>query len=148
MRINQHIKKVAQNFLVIFASIIIVITALRQIYSPDMSFDLKSIYIIMAFSFMSSLVGFGLNASFGISEKNMRMRIAIHFLGLETILISLGAIFGIVTSVSDVFILALEIAVIYAIVRLLSWRNDKKAAEKINEGLQALRKNMKEDSEL
>ncbi|GIO99051.1 hypothetical protein J14TS5_41370 [Paenibacillus lautus] len=74
----------------------------------------------------------------------MRIRLIIHFLALETILISLAAMVGIVNSVSNVLILAVQIAVIYAFVRLLSWNNDKKVAEEINEGLKALKKNMEE----
>lgn len=139
MRLNEPVKKVIQNFLVIFASIIIVITILRQFLYPDMAFDLKSIYIIMAFSFIGALAGFILNSSINISEKNMRIRMAIHFIALETILISLGAILGIANSTSSILILALQIAVIYAVVRLLSWNNDKKVAEQINEGLKSLK---------
>ncbi|GIP34233.1 DUF3021 family protein [Paenibacillus sp. J2TS4] len=142
MQLNEFVKKTIQNFMVIFASIIIVLTILRQFFYPDMAFDLKSIYIIMAFSFISALVGFILNSSLNISEKNMRIRRAIHFMALETILISLGAIFGIVNSASSILILALEIAVIYAVVRFLSWQNDKKVAEQINEGLKSLKKDM------
>ena len=144
MRLNEFVKRLFQNFLVIFASIIIVITVLRQIYYPDMSFDLKSIYIIMAFSFISALVGFVLYSSLGLSEKNMRIRMVVYFLALETILISLAAIIGIVDSLSGILILAVEIAVILTVVRLLSWRNDKKTTDQINDGLKLLRKDMGE----
>ncbi|WP_158587532.1 hypothetical protein [Neobacillus notoginsengisoli] len=42
----------------------------------------------------------------------------------------------------DGFILALQIAVIYTLVRLLSWQKDKKEARKINEKLKALKKDV------
>lgn len=41
----------------------------------------------------------------------------------------------------DVIIIALQIAVIYIIVRLLSWKNDIKEAKKINEKLKTFKKN-------
>lgn len=148
MRLNELVKKAIQNFLLIFALIIMVLTVLRQFYYPDRSFDLTSIYWIMAFSLISALAGLILNASLSISEKNMRMRLALHFLALETILISLGVMLGIVERVSDALILALEIAVIYTIVRLLSWRNDKKTAEQINEGLKSFRRSTGDGGEL
>ncbi|WP_186438393.1 hypothetical protein [Cohnella terricola] len=129
MKPSEFVKKVILNFLVIFASIIIVLTFLRQLFYPDMPFDLKSIYIIMGFSLISAGVGLILNPPLHISERNMRIRLTLHFLALETILISLAAIFGIVENVVNILVLALEIAVIYAVVRLLSWRNDMKAAE-------------------
>lgn len=144
MKLSEFIRDMVKDFLIIFASIIIIITILRQIYDPTMAFDLKSIYIIMAFSFLSVLIGFILYSPNDISEKNMRIRMVIHFFTLEILLITLGGILGIVTSGLDVIILALQIAVIYFIVRLLSWQNDKREAQKINEKLKTFKKNNNE----
>lgn len=144
MKTAKFVQKLIKDFLIIFASIIIMITILRQIYYPHMAFDLKSIYIIMAFSFLSALMGFILYSPNEISEKHMRIRMAIHFFSLEILLISLGSLFEIVNHVSEGIILALQIAFIYIIVRLLSWQNDKKEAQKINEKLKALRKDVYE----
>ncbi|MEH7110608.1 DUF3021 family protein [Bacillus sp. JJ1764] len=132
MGLSEFIKKTMQQFFIIFAAIIIILTILRQIYYPNLSFDLNSIYIIMAFSLIGSLTGCILYSPYNISENNMRIRIIIHFVALETILISLGAFFGIVKGAADILIFALQIAVVYLIVRLLSWRNDKKVADEIN----------------
>ncbi|MFJ7950236.1 DUF3021 family protein [Lysinibacillus sp. NPDC096418] len=134
------VQKIVKDFLTIFASIIIIITILRQIYNPNMDFDLNSIYIIMAFSLSSALIGLILYFPNDISEKKMRIRMAIHFFTLEILLIILGSIFGIVNRALDGIILALQIAVIYLIVRLLSWQKDKKEAQKINEKLKAFKK--------
>lgn len=139
MKMSEFVQKIIKNFFIIFASIIIMITILRQIYYPNMAFDLKSIYIIMAFSFLSALTGFILYSPNDISEKKMRIRIIIHFFTLEILLIAIGSVIDLVNSALDGIILALQIAVIYTLVRLLSWRNDKKEAQKINEKLKALR---------
>ncbi|MDQ0175657.1 DUF3021 family protein [Bacillus chungangensis] len=139
MKMSEFVQKIIKNFFIIFASIIMMITILRQIYYPNMAFDLKSIYIIMAFSFLSSLTGFILYSPNDISEKKMRIRIIIHFFTLEILLIAIGSVIDLVNSALDGIILALQIAVIYTLVRLLSWRNDKKEAQKINEKLKALK---------
>lgn len=139
MKMSEFVQKIIKNFFIIFASIIIMITILRQIYYPNMAFDLKSIYIIMAFSFLSALTGFILYSPNDISEKKMRIRIIIHFFTLEILLIAIGSVIDLVNSALDGIILALQIAVIYTLVRLLSWRNDKKEAQKINEKLKALK---------
>ncbi|HDX9577694.1 TPA: DUF3021 family protein [Bacillus pseudomycoides] len=146
MKLSEFIQNIIRNFLIIFASIIIIITILRQIYYPNMAFDLKSIYIIIAFSFLSALTGFMLYSPNEISEKKMRIKIAIHFFTLEILLITLGSILGIVKSGLNVIIIALQIAVIYIIVRLLSWKNDIKEARKINEKLKTFKKNDNESS--
>lgn len=146
MKLSEFVKEIIKDFLIIFASIIIVITVLRQIFYPDMAFDLKSIYIIMAFSFLSALTGLILYSPNDISEKKMRARIAIHFFSLEILLISLACLTGIVNSPVHVIILALEIAFIYVLVRLLSWKNDKKEAKKINERLKTFKKDAYEST--
>lgn len=139
MKRSEFVQKIIKDFLIIFASIIIIITFLRQIYYPDMGFDLKSIYIIMAFSFISALIGFILYSPTDLSEKKMRIRITFHFFALEIVLIALGSVFGIVNSAIDGIILALQIAVIYTLVRLLAWKKDKKEAQQINEKLKAFK---------
>lgn len=140
MRFAKLIQKIINDFLIVFASIMIIITILRQLYYPNLAFDLNSIYIIMVFSFLSALLGFILYPPNDISEKNMRIRIVIHFFALEILLVVSGIVLGIVNSKLDVIILALQIAVIYTFVRLLSWKSDKKEALKINERLNALKK--------
>ncbi|CAM4265049.1 hypothetical protein BAMA_04840 [Bacillus manliponensis] len=141
MKLSEFVQNTIRDFLIIFASIVIIITILRQIYYPNMAFDLKSIYIIIAFSFLSALTGFILYSPNEISEKKMRIKIAIHFFTLEILLITLGGIFGILKSGLDVITMALQIAVIYIIVRLLSWKNDIEEAQKINEKLKTFKKN-------
>src|SRR4051794_40764027 len=93
MKLSKFVQKIMKDFLMIFASIIIIITILRQIYFPYIAFDLKSIYIIMAFSFISALLGFISYSPDEISKKNMRLRMAIHFCTLEILLIALSSIF-------------------------------------------------------
>lgn len=141
MKLSEFVRNIIRDFLIIFASIIIILTILRQIYYPNMAFDLKSIYIIIAFSFLSALTGFILYSPNEISEKKMRIKMAIHFFTLEILVISLASILGIVKSGLDVIIIALQIAVIYMIVRLLSWKNDIKEAQIINEKLKTFKKN-------
>ncbi|MEH7097477.1 DUF3021 family protein [Neobacillus vireti] len=142
MTISKFLQKIIKDFLIIFAAIIIIITILRQIYDPQMSFDLQSIYIIMAFAFISALMGFILYSPQDLSEQKMRIKMIIHFIALETLLIALASVFRIVNDAQDVIILALQIAVIYFLVRLLSWKNDKKDAQKINEKLKALKQDV------
>ncbi|OBZ09027.1 hypothetical protein A8L34_23050 [Bacillus sp. FJAT-27264] len=139
MKFSEFAKNIINSFLMIFALIILIITVLRTIFYPDLAFDLKSIYIIMGFSLLGSLMNIILYSSHDLSEQQMRVRIVVHFGALELILISLAAVLGFVNNALHVIIMALEIAVIYVIVRLLSWQNDKKDAKKINEKLKMMR---------
>ncbi|TCZ78221.1 DUF3021 family protein [Paenibacillus albiflavus] len=140
MKRSEFINGMIKDFFIIFGSIIIIITILRQFFYPDMAFNLNSIYLIMIFSLIGALTGFIFYTPDDISEKNMRIRIVIHFVALEIILISLASIIGVVDSASGIVILAVEIAVIYFIVRLLSWQNDKRVASQINDKLMKFKK--------
>ncbi|SOC08478.1 hypothetical protein SAMN05880501_10589 [Ureibacillus xyleni] len=144
MQLSEFIKKVIQQFFIIFTLIIIILTFLRQLYYPESTFDLKSIYIIMTFSFIASLLGFILYSPHNLSAKNTQIRMAIHFLALEALLIILGSVTGIVDSASSRLTLAIQIAVIYGLVRLLSWHQDKKVSDEINEKLNLLKKGLEE----
>ncbi|RHW36162.1 DUF3021 family protein [Lysinibacillus yapensis] len=140
MKITGFLQKIIKNFLLIFAAIMIMMTVLRQLYEPTVPFDIKEIYIVMAFSFLSALLGFILYTPSNPSEKKMRFRVVLHFIVLETLLIALCIVFRIVGNLLEAIILALQVAAVYILVRLLSWKNDKKEAEKINEKLKAFKK--------
>lgn len=144
MKRSEVAKDIIRDFLVIFASIIIIITVLRQIFMPELAFDLISIYTIMGFSLLGALTGLMLYAPDGVSEQAMRVRIVIHFLLLELLLITLASLIGAVASVSAALLFALQIAVVYAIVRLLSYEKDKKEAEQINERLKVVKQDTRE----
>ncbi|ETT77023.1 DUF3021 family protein [Paenibacillus sp. FSL R7-277] len=143
MKRSEVVKDIIRDFLVIFASIIIIITVLRQIFMPELAFDLISIYTIMGFSLLGALTGMMLYAPNEVSEQAMRVRIVIHFLLLEILLIALASLIGVVASVSAALLFALQIAVVYAIVRLLSYEKDKKEAEQINERLKAVKQDIR-----
>ncbi|GGF96388.1 hypothetical protein GCM10010912_46570 [Paenibacillus albidus] len=139
MKYSELIKETIRDFLIIFASIIIIITVLRQIYAPDASFELKTIFTIMAFCFLGALTGIILYTPHAISENKMRLRVILHFFFLEALLISLAVILNLVYGTFGILLFALQIAAVYAIVRLLTYKNDKKEAQKINERLKTFK---------
>ncbi|WP_042200611.1 DUF3021 family protein [Paenibacillus camerounensis] len=145
MKPAQLIKGLLTDFLMIFATVIIIITILRSLFYPDEAFELTTVYIIMGFSLVSTLIGIILYTPEGVSERNMRIRVIIHFAALEVILVSLALVTGMSKGVVPTAIMAVQIAVVYAIIRLLSWQQDKKEAEQINEKLQLLRTDRRQD---
>ncbi|MNW63445.1 hypothetical protein D3C74_416570 [compost metagenome] len=72
----------------------------------------------------------------------MRLRVILHFFFLEALLISLAVLLNLVYGTFGILLLALQIAAVYAIVRLLTYKNDKKEAEKINERLKTFKKEL------
>ena len=145
MQRSEFITRVTRQFLLIFALVMIVLTLLRQLYIPELPFDLQSIYIIMGFSLVAAMLEFILYTADNVSENQMRLRRLLHFVTLEAVLIALASAVSIVTTLSESILLAIQIAVIYGMIRLLSWRRDKKLSNDINEKLQLLRKELDEE---
>lgn len=139
MKYSQLIKETIRDFLLIFASIIIIITILRQLYDPAASFELKTMFTIMAFSFLGAVTGIILYTPHAITENKMRLRVVVHFFILEALLISLAVLLNLVHGAFSILLLAVQIAVVYAIVRLLTYKNDKTEAQKINERLKVFK---------
>ena len=63
----------------------------------------------------------------------------IHFILLETVILIFGGIMGIISGFGEYLIFAIEIVVIYVIVRFITWRGDLATAKKINEKLKNLK---------
>lgn len=139
MKLIDYIKKLIRDFFIIFAIIVICITVLRQIFSPGEYFELKDIFIYMICSLVADLASLIFYLPKEISEKAMRLRIIIHFVVLEAALLTLANVMGWVTGILNTVLLAFQIAVIYVLVRFLSWRDDRKTASRINEKLKAMK---------
>lgn len=139
MKLSELVKEILRSFLMIFASIMIIITVLRQIFMPDASFELQTIFTIMAFSFLGALTGIILYAPRSTNENQMRIRMVVHFIVLEALLVSLALLLDLVQGIFAISLLAVQIAVVYGIVRLLAYRSDQKEAQQINERLQSFK---------
>ncbi len=74
-----------------------------------------------------------------LNEKAMRFRTVIHFILLEAVILTFGGITGIVSDLEGYIIFGIEVAVIYVLVKFISWKGDMKTADKINEKLKDLK---------
>lgn len=139
MKVSEWVKEILRDFLIIFASIMIIITVLRQIFVPDANFELQTVFTIMAFSFLGALTGIILYAPRSTNENQMRIRMIVHFIVLEALLVSLALLLDLVQGIFAISLLAVQIAAVYMIVRLLAYRSDQKESQKINERLQTFK---------
>lgn len=147
MKLSDHIKKLIKDYFIIFAIIVISIAVLRQIFAPDLKFELKDIYLYMISALVGDLPSLILYSPKALSEKEMRVRTIIHFVVLEAILIIFAKIVVDLTGILSTIVFAFQIAIIYMLVRFLSWRGDRKEAGMINERLKAMKAGSGEESE-
>jgi hypothetical protein len=147
MKLSDYIKKLIRNYFIIFAIIIITITVLRQLFAPNEYLELKDIFIYMICALVGDLPSLIFYSPKEIPENEMRLRVVIHFVVLEAALLVLANVTGWVTGILNTAIVAIQIALIYLIVRSLSWMDDRKAANRINERLKAMRDETADGSE-
>lgn len=147
MKLTDYIKKLIRDYFMIFAIIVICITLLRQIFAPDVYLKLSDIYSYMICALVGDLPSLIFYSKREIPEKEMRFRIIIHFLVLEAALLAVANIAGWVSGTINTFFLAVQIALIYVIARVLLWMDDKKSANSINEKLKVMRNEIFHGSE-
>jgi len=147
MKLTDYLKKLIRDYFVIFAVIVIIITVLRQIFAPNEYLELKDIYNYMICALVGDLASLVFYSPKEISEKEMGKRIIIHFLILETAILVLANAVGWVSGTGDTVFLAVQIALIYMIARLLLWVGDQKSASNINERLKAIKEQSTDEYE-
>ncbi|WP_433946546.1 DUF3021 family protein [Paenibacillus sp. SN-8-1] len=139
MRLMDITKRIAKNYFIVFALIVICLTVLRQFFSTGKYFELKEIYIYMICACISIVPSLIFYSPEELSGKKYRIRVILHFAALEAVLLTFGHVTGLVNDVANTAILAVQVAVIYGVVRLLTYMEDRKSSNKINEKLKTMK---------
>ena len=139
MKLIDYIKRLVRDYFTIFAMIVITITLLRQVFVPNELLRLTDIFNYMICALAGDLPSLIFYSPKELSEQEMRLRIVIHFVILEAVILTLANVMGWATGLIDTAFLAAQVAFIYIIVRVLIWTDDRKAANRINERLKALK---------
>ncbi len=139
MKLTDFLKRLFRNYFIIFSIIVIFITIMRQIFLPDSYITLKDIYIYMTSALAADLSTLVLYSPGKIPENEMRIRMVINFALLEAVLLVLANVMGWISGIEDTISLAVEVAIIYGIIRFILWMGDRKSAQSINEKLKAMK---------
>ncbi len=129
-----------RNYFIIF-TIIILGTALLN---PTHSFTFREIMLSALFALAGDLPSIVFYSKKELSNKNRNIRIVIHFLLLEVVILTFGNIMGQVSGVKQTALFGLEILGIYILVGFFSWLIDRKTANDINQKLENMRSEKKE----
>lgn len=140
MELKEFIKKLVKDYFILFAIIVIFTTLLRQFLSPNDPINLIDIYILMACALLGILPSFIFYSPKEINEQTMKLRLILHFFVLEFSIIAAAILLGWITSVQGTLSVILQIAVVYALFRIISYTIEKKEADRINEKLREMKK--------
>ncbi len=134
MEKKNWIRNFAIDYFVIFGLIVL----LTLLLVPNYNYTRTSILEIAVAALLGDLPGMILYDTDKLSLKAFRVRLILHFLLLEAVILSFGCFIGIVTTISQFMIFAVEIGVIYLLARLICWGGDKNTVNKINRKLKEL----------
>lgn len=131
MKIKELIRQLIKDYFVIFG--ILIIGAVFLV--PAETINRDYILLAMTFAALGDLPIVVLWSRSELSEESRQWRAILHFALLEAVILIYAGMIGLVSSLSDYAVFAVEILVIYLLVRLIAYRGDLATAKKINQRL-------------
>ncbi len=135
MKYSELFRDFIRDYFLIFGILIIATVLL----SSQVDINRDYILLAMAFAVVGNLPSLVLWSGSGLSEKAMRVRMAIHFILLEIFVLAFGGVTGIVSAPIQYLVLGIEVTIIYIIVKFIGYRGDMNTAKKINEKLKKIK---------
>lgn len=129
------IKEFIKDYFVIFGVLIIGSVFL----TPPDTINRDYVLLAMAFAAIGNLPSIVFWSKVELSESSRRLRSIIHFILVLSLMLTFGVISGIISKLSDFFIFAIEIIIVYGIVKFITYQGDISTATSINEKLKDLR---------
>lgn len=135
MKRSELVRNLIRDYFVIFGLLVIGAVFL----TPQGTISRDYILLVMAFAALGDLPSMIFWSQSEQSEKSRRWRSIIHFLMIEAVVLVFGGLTGIASDFGEYVLFALNILVIYLLVRFITWRGDVATANRINEKLKDLK---------
>lgn len=136
---NKLFSNMLRNYFIIFTVIILE----TSLFNPSHAFTFREIMLSALFSLAANLTSLAFYSKTELSVRHRYIRMVIHFVLLEAVILILGIILGQVSGIMQIAIFALEILGIYALVIIIAWLIDCKSANDINQRLASMRSDRK-----
>jgi hypothetical protein len=131
MKVINSIRQLMRDYFVIFGILIIGSVFL----TPPNTINRDFILLAMVFAGIGDLPSIVFWSRSELSENSRRLRSIIHFILLMTLILIFGGITGIVSGYAEYLIFAVEIVIVYVIVKFIIYQDDMTTAKIINEKL-------------
>lgn len=131
MKIVELIRQLIKDYFVIFG----ILTIGSVFLSPAETINRDYVLLTMTFAAVGDLPSIVLWSRSELSEESRQWRAILHFILLEAVILMYAGMIGLVSSLSEYAIFAVEILVIYFLVRFIAYRSDLATANKINKKL-------------
>jgi len=131
MKILELIRQLIKDYFIIFG--ILIIGAVFLV--PAEAINRDYILLTMTFAVIGDLPSIVLWSRSELSEQSRQWRSILHFILLEAVILIYAGIIGLVSGLLEYAVFAMEILIIYFLVRFITWRGDLATAKKINKKL-------------
>lgn len=132
---------IVHDFFIIFASCVMFVVLLNPDQQMIKIQDLRNAMLCSIAASLPTLILYYPRECPLWYEK---FRIILHFIVVEVIVAIFSEVLNWVYTPAGKVIMAIEVAVIYAIIKAFSYRGDKKTADQINEKLKRMKEEEKE----
>jgi len=131
MKILDLARQLIKDYFIIFGILIIGSVFL----TPPETINRDYVLLTMTFAAVGDLPSLVFWSKSELTDESRKWRAVVHFILLETVILIYAGMTGIVTGVVEYAVFALQILIIYGLVRFITWRSDLSTANKINKKL-------------
>jgi hypothetical protein len=139
MKMKDLFGDIIRNYFIIF-TVIIIGTALLN---PTHAFTFREVMLSALFALAGDLPSLVYYSKKEFSTKSKYLRMIIHIVLLEAVILTFGNIMGQVSGVEQTALFGIEVFGIYVLVGLFTWLIDRKIAYDINQQLSSIRSEKK-----
>ncbi|NLO16023.1 MAG: DUF3021 domain-containing protein [Clostridiales bacterium] len=131
-------KKIMMSFFVSVTCICAAMALVGMTFETDTRFGYEAFLSPLIFGLLASIPTLVTYSKKELSVKQTAIRNLLHFVLLETVVLSVLYFGGMLTSVSMAISLGISILIIDLVVNLVLWINDKRIAKEFNSALKRL----------
>lgn len=135
------IKNVMMSFFVSIACICASMALIGMVFEPEIRFGYEAFLSPLIFGAVAAIPSLVQYSKKDLTLKQTAFRNVLHFILLEVVILSVTYFMGIITSVSMAVSLCFSIFIIYLVVTIVIWVNDKRIAKEFNDALKKMQTN-------
>lgn len=135
MKIFDLIRRLIRDYFVIFGLLMIG----SVFFTPPNAIDRDYVLLTMTFAALGDLPSLVLLTKSEGAEESRKWRAVAHFILLEVVILAYAGMTGLVSGTMGYLGFALQILIIYVLVKFITYRGDLATANEINEKLKMLK---------
>lgn len=140
MELRELIKKLVISYPIIYGCSMMATFVFCLVFYPDSDFGLYYFGEMFLFALAADLPSLVFYSKRELSHKELMVRIIIHLLLLEGVLLVIGRLMGLHENITEGIVFFFIVLAVYVVVWLLVFSDDARQAKEINKALEERKK--------